>query len=113
MAGLITMGLGPNQLLLTMGLGTTDIILPPVVVRRVGGRSKPYSVKKRIRDEEENKFLENWIIEVSSVDIYSKVEKEIDMKPNITVIVKGQEIKLSKDSENIQVEIERVRVNSE
>jgi hypothetical protein len=113
MSGLITMGLGPKQLLLTMGLGSPGGILPPpVVIRKKGGVSKGYSFRK---SEEENKFLESWIIEVSSVDIYSKVEKEIDMKPNITIKVGDKEVRLSKGdiNKNINVTVERVRINSE
>jgi len=67
------------------------------------------------KSEEENKFLESWIIEVSSVDIYSKVEKEIDMKPNITIKVGYKEVRLNKGdiNKNINVTVERVRVTSE
>jgi hypothetical protein len=112
MSGLITMGLGPKQLLLTMGLGSPGGVLPPVVIRPKGGSSKGYSLRK---SEEENKFLESWIIEVSSVDIYSKVEKEIDMKPNITIKVGYKEVRLNKGdiNKNINVTVERVRVTSE
>lgn len=111
MSGLITMGLGPKQLLLTMGLGSPGGILPPVIIRSKGGSSKGYDLRRR--EEEENKFLEKWVIEVSGIDIYSKVEKEIDMKPNITVKVGDKEVRLDRDDSNMKVTVEQVRVNIE
>jgi len=116
MSGLITMGLGPKQLLLTMGLGSPGGVLPPVVIRPKGG-GRSYNVRRRSHrpeEEEENQFLEKWVVEVSGIDIYSKVEKEIDMRPNITIRLEDKEVHLDKDiKEYIQVSVERVRVNSE
>jgi len=111
MSGLITMGLGSKQTLLTLGLGSPGTILPPIIIPpHRGGAAKGYALRKKERDEE---FIEKWIIEVSGVDIYSKVEKEVDMKPNIIVKVGDKEVRLDRDDSNMKVTVEQVRVNIE
>lgn len=111
MSGLITMGLGSKQTLLTMGLGTPGTILPPVIIPpHKGGSAKGYSLRRK---EQEEEFVEKWVIEVSGIDIYNKVEKEIDMKPNIIVKVGDKEVRLDRDDSNMKVTVEQVRVNIE
>lgn len=114
MSGLITMGLGPKQLLLTMGLGSPGGILPPVVIRpKVGAVST--SSRKRREEEKENKFLENWIIEVKglNINIYNILEKEIDTQSNIIIKIEDIDIVEEGYDNNITVSVEKVRVTSE
>ena len=112
MSGLITMGLGPKQLLLTMGLGSPGGTLPPVVIRpKVGG----VSTSSRKREEDKNKFLENWIIEVRglNINIYNVLEKQIDTQSNVIIKIEDIDIVEEGYDNNITVSVEKVRVTSE
>ena len=113
MSGLITMGLGPKQLLLTMGLGSPGGILPPVVIRPKGGVST--SSRKRREEEKENKFLENWIIEVKglNINIYNVLEKQIETQSNVIIKIEDIDIVEEGYDNNITVSVEKVRVTSE
>lgn len=108
------MGLGPKQLLLTMGLGSPGGILPPVVIRPKGG-SVSTSSRKRREEEKENKFLENWIIEVKglNINIYNVLEKQIDTQSNIIIKIEDIDIFEEGYDNNITVSVEKVRVTSE
>ena len=110
MAGLITMGLGAPQTLITMGLGGAGIEPPEQIIKTGGG----VSFKRRIykREEEEEKYVENWIIEISgiNINIYSKTETKIDMKPNIFVKLSDIDIEEDKSDNDFSVQVEDVRI---
>jgi len=109
MAGLITMGLGAPQTLVTMGLGGAGIE-PPEQIIKTGGS---VSFKRRIyKREEEEKYVENWVIEIHgiNINIYSKTETKIDMKPNIFVKLSDIEIEEDKSDNDFSVQVEDVRI---
>lgn len=109
MAGLITMGLGAPQTLVTMGLGGVGIEPPEQIIKTGGGISFKRRIYKRA---EEEKYVENWIIEINgiNINIYSKTETKIDMKPNIFVKLLDIDIEEDKSDNDFSVQIEDVRI---
>lgn len=113
----MTLGLaraGGTSFIITYGVG-----VPPL---RIGGGNgskatfRRRSKKNRERDAElikNNWFTENWVIEVSGIDIYSKVETSVDTKQNVLVKFVDSDVTNRLEEQHLEVLIDNVRVNGE
>lgn len=113
----MTLGLaraGGTSFIITYGMG-----VPPIKVGGGTGSKATFrrrSKRNRERDEElikNNWFTENWVIEVSGVDIYSKMETSVDTKQNVLVKFVNSDITKRLEEQHLEVLIDNVRVNGE
>ena len=119
MASLITKGLGSPQQLITGGLGPVGVTPPVQIIRGSGGSTASgpngnFGPKKNRYKDDEDRYIEKWIIKISGECIYNRVEKEIDTREHFNVDVLDIDSNVDKSAgQFFTVEVNQLRINSE
>ena len=119
MASIITKGLGSPQQLITEGYGPEGFAPPVQIIRGRGGNTArtphgEFELERRRRKDDDDKFIERWIIQISGEDIYNRIEKEIDTRKYVNVKVADIESSVDENAGQIfTIEVNQLRINSE